>query len=52
MLRILIVEDVPEVASALQYLIEENALYQVIGIADDAQSALAAVADYDPISCY
>ena len=48
MLRILIVEDVPEIASALQYLIEGNACYQVVGIADDAQSALAAVADHGP----
>lgn len=48
MLRILIVEDDAQLAVTLKYLIEENAYYQVIGIADDAQSAIAAAEDHDP----
>lgn len=48
MLRILIVEDLPEVAMTLKNLIEENAFYQVVGIADDAPTAMAAVDENKP----
>ncbi|MGI8981434.1 MAG: response regulator [Pirellulaceae bacterium] len=47
-LRILIVEDDPELAATLQYLIEENAYYQVVGTAADADSAIAAAEVHDP----
>ena len=40
MLRILIAEDDPTVASTLQHLIEENPLYSVVGVAEDAQAAI------------
>lgn len=49
MLRILIAEDDPNVASTLQHLIEENPLYSVVGVVDDAEGAieLASVANPD-----
>lgn len=48
MLRILIVEDAPELASQLKFFIEENALYEVIGVADNAHHALDAVHELKP----
>lgn len=48
MLRILIVEDDPMLARTLKYLIEENAYYQVVGLADDAESAIVAAETHDP----
>lgn len=48
MLRILIAEDDPTTASTLQHLIEENALYTVIGVADDAPSAFALASAKNP----
>lgn len=43
MLKILIVEDEPLLASTLRHLVELNPIYEVTGIADDLASALAAV---------
>lgn len=40
MLKILIVEDDSQLATTLKYLIEDNPRYSVIGIADDADSAI------------
>lgn len=48
MLRILIVEDDPQLATTLKYLIEENAYYQVVGMADDAESAISAAETQNP----
>ena len=48
MLRILIVEDDAQMAATLKYLVEENAFYSVVGTADDAESALSAVDEYNP----
>lgn len=48
MLRILIVEDDPNFATTLKYLIEENAYYGVVGSAIDADSAIAAAETQDP----
>ena len=48
MLRILIVEDEPLFAQTLKHLVELNPLYEVIAVADDSASALAAVAERQP----
>ena len=48
MLRILIVENDPQLAETLKYLIEENAYYCVVGIADDTESAISAAETHDP----
>ncbi len=48
MLRILIVEDEPLFAQTLKHLVELNPLYEVIAVADDSASALAAVAERAP----
>ena len=48
MLKILIVEDEPLLAKTLKLLIELNPRYQVTHIADDFESALAAVEDRRP----
>ena len=48
MLRILIVEDDSQLAATLKYLVEDNPRYRVVGTADDADSALAAVAEHEP----
>jgi len=47
-LRILIVEDDSQLAMTLKYLVEDNPRYRVVGIADDADSALAAAEAHDP----
>jgi DNA-binding response OmpR family regulator len=47
-LRILIVEDDTQLAATLKYLVEDNPRYRVVGTADDADSALAAVEEHDP----
>lgn len=49
MLRILIVEDEPLLATTLKYLIELNPRFQTTAIADDLESALAAVEERRPI---
>ena len=48
MLKILIVEDDSQLATTLKYLVEDNPRYRVIGIADDADSAIAAAEAHDP----
>ena len=48
MLRILVVEDDTQLATTLKYLIEDNPRYRVVGTAEDADGALAAVEEYDP----
>ena len=48
MLRILIVEDDRQLATTLKYLVEDNPRYQVVAIADDVDSAVAAAAEHRP----
>ena len=48
MLKILIVEDDSQLATTLKYLVEDNPRYRVVGIADDAYSAIAAAERHDP----
>lgn len=42
MLKILIVEDDSQLAETLKYLVEDNPRYRVVGIADQADGAVAA----------
>ena len=48
MLRILIVEDDCQLATTVKYLVEDNPRYRVVGIAEDADSAIAAAQEHDP----
>ena len=48
MLKILIVEDDSQLATTLKYLVEDNPRYRVVGMADDADSAIAAAEAHDP----
>ena len=48
MLKILIVEDDSQLATTLKYLVEDNPRYRVVGIADDAEGAIAAAEKHDP----
>ena len=48
MLKILIVEDDAQLATTLKYLVEDNPRYQVVGQADDLDSAVAAAEMYAP----
>ena len=48
MLKILIVEDDSQLAATLKYLVEDNPRYRVVGIADDADGAIAAAEAHDP----
>jgi DNA-binding response OmpR family regulator len=48
LLKILVVEDDSQLAATIQYLVEDNPRYRVIGIADDAESAIAATEEHDP----
>ena len=48
MLKILIVEDDSQLATTLKYLVEDNPRYQVVAIADDAESAIAAADAHEP----
>lgn len=48
MLRIFIVEDDLNLATTLKYVIEENAYYGVVGLANDAEGAIGAVETLDP----
>lgn len=48
MLKILIVEDDSALAMTMKYLIEDNPRYRVIGIADNADSAVAAASEHCP----
>jgi len=47
-LRILIVEDDSQLATTLKYLVEDNPRYRVVGIADDADSAITQAEAHDP----
>jgi len=47
-LRILVVEDDAQLASTIQFLVEDNPRYRVVGIAEDSESALAAVERDEP----
>jgi two-component system, response regulator PdtaR len=47
-LKILIVEDDSQLAVTLKYLVEDNPRYRVVGIADDAESGIAAAETCDP----
>jgi DNA-binding response OmpR family regulator len=47
-LKILIVEDDSQLAVTLKYLVEDNPRYRVVGMADDADSAIAAAEAYEP----
>lgn len=48
MLKILIVEDDRQLATTLKYLVEDNPRYQVVAIADDADTALDAAITHRP----
>ena len=48
MLNILIVEDDNQLAVTLKYLVEDNPRYRVVGMAADADGAIAAAEQYDP----
>jgi DNA-binding NarL/FixJ family response regulator len=47
-LRILIVEDDSQLATTLKYLVEDNPRYRVVGMADDADSAIGQAESFDP----
>jgi response regulator of citrate/malate metabolism len=48
MLNILIVEDDSQLAVTLKYLVEDNPRYSVVGIAEDAEGAMAALEEHEP----
>ncbi len=48
MLRILIVEDDSQLATTLKYLVEDNPRYRVVGLAEDAELAIALAEEHDP----
>ena len=48
MLRILVVEDDSQLAITLKYLVEDNPRYRVVGMAADAESAIAAAEELNP----
>ena len=48
MLKILIVEDEPLLSATLKYLIELNPRFRTTGIADDLETALAAIEETRP----
>ena len=48
MLNILIVEDDSQLAVTLKYLVEDNPRYRVIGMAEDAEGAIAAAEVHEP----
>ena len=48
MLKILIVEDDAHLAQTVKYLVEDNPRYRVVGIADDADGAVAAAERHPP----
>ena len=48
MLNILIVEDDSQLAVTLKYLVEDNPRYRVIGMAEDAEGAIAAAEAHEP----
>lgn len=48
MLKILVVDDDIQLSTTLKYLIEDNPRYRVVGTAEDADGAIAAVEASDP----
>jgi two-component system, response regulator PdtaR len=48
MLKIMIVEDDRQLSSILQYMVEDNPRYRVVGIAEDGPGALTCAADSLP----
>ena len=48
MLNILIVEDDSQLAVTLKYLVEDNPRYRVVGLAADADGAIAAAEEHQP----
>lgn len=48
MLKILIVEDDRQLATTLQYLVEDNPRYRVVGLAEDAAGAIAIAEQDEP----
>ena len=48
MLKILIVEDDSQLASTLQYLVEDNPRYRVVALAEDAEGAIQAAEAHQP----
>ena len=48
MLRILVVEDDRQLAETIKYQIEDNPRYRVVGTAEDADGAIAAVEEHEP----
>ena len=48
MLRILVVEDDRQLAETIKYQIEDTPRYRVVGTAEDADGAIAAVQELDP----
>jgi len=48
MLKIMIVEDDPQLALTLKYLVEDNPRYRVVATADDLDSAVAAAEEHHP----
>ena len=48
LLKILVVEDDSQLANTVKYLIEDNPRYRVVAIADDLDSAMAAVEKHHP----
>ena len=48
MLNILIVEDDSQLAVTLKYLVEDNPRYRVVGMAEDAEGAIATAEQYQP----
>ena len=48
MLKILVVEDDTQLATTVKYLIEDNPRYRVVGIAEDADSAVEAAERHQP----
>jgi DNA-binding NarL/FixJ family response regulator len=47
-LRILVVEDDRQLAETLKYQIEDNPRYRVVGTAEDADGAIAAIEQHEP----
>jgi DNA-binding response OmpR family regulator len=47
-LRILVVEDDRQLAETIKYQVEDNPRYRVVGTAEDADGAIAAVEEHEP----
>ena len=51
MLKILIVEDDKQLATTLNYLVEDNPRYRVVATADDLEGAIDAAEQIGRASC-